>query len=299
MSIPLEDLLTYLYVLVDDWYKAEGMKLLKGKVGAKPVFSDSEILTLMLAHDFVPFPSESQYLAFLRANHHALFPRLPDQSQYNRRARGLVWLTEALRRAGLRLLGVGQPDQLLLDTKPVPVMGMKRSKQHSDFRGKAAYGYCAARQLHYFGYKLVLLSTLDGLPLVFDLVPASTDEREAAETVLDRVHDADIFADKGFIGDAWQADVRARTGNRIWTPKRANQAQQNPPAFDRLLSRVRERIEGVFHTLQNTGRNLERLLAKHQRGLLVRVAAKITALIFRHVLHRCFGLDVLTFSISH
>jgi len=272
---------------------------MRGKVGAKPSFSDSEMLTLMLAHDFVPFPSETQYLAFIRANHLALFPQLLDQSQYNRRARALVWLTEPLRRAGLRLLGVGQPEYLLLDTKPVPVMGMKRSKRRSDFRGKADYGYCAARQFHYFGYKLVLLTTLDGLPLVYDLVPASTDERAAAETVLERVGGVDVWGDKGFIGDAWQADIRTSTGNRIWTQKRANQKQQNPPKFDRLLNSVRERIEGVFHSLQNTGRNLERLLAKHERGLHVRVAAKIAALVYRHILTRCFGLDVLSFSISH
>jgi len=298
-SIALEDVFTYLYVLVDDWYQSEGQRYMQGKVGAKPRFSDSEMLTLMLAHEFVPYPSESQYLAFVRANYHSLFPRLPDQSQYNRRARGLVWLTEPLRRAGLRLLRVDHPDYLLLDTKPVPVVGMRRSKRHSDFRTKADYGYCAARQLHYFGYKLVLLATLDGLPVIYDLVPASTDERLAAETVLERITDTEVWADKGFIGEVWQAEIVTTTGNHVWTPKRANQKEQNPPAFDRLLNAVRERIEGVFHTLQNTGRNLERLLAKQERGLHVRVAAKIASLVYRHVLHRCFGLDILSFSISH
>jgi len=298
-SIALETLFTILYVLIDDWYKAEGSQLMGGKVGAKPTFSDSEMLTLMLAHDFVPFPSETQYVAFIRANHLGLFPKLVDQSQYNRRARGLVWLIEPLRRAGLRQLGVGKPEYLLVDTKPVPVLGMKRSKRRSDFRGKADYGYCAARQFHYFGYKLVLLTTLDGLPVVYDLVPASTDERVAAETVLARVTNVHVLGDKGFLGDAWQAEIYATTANRVWTQKRTNQKQQNPPAFDRLLNAVRERIEGVFHSLQNTGRNLERLLAKHERGLHVRVAAKIAALVYRHVLARCFNLDVLSFSISH
>ncbi|WP_255449159.1 MULTISPECIES: hypothetical protein [Nostocaceae] len=39
--------------------------------------------------------------------------------------------------------------------------------------------------MNYFGYKLVLISTLSGIPLVYSLVPASTDERLAAESVLD------------------------------------------------------------------------------------------------------------------
>jgi len=91
------------------------------------------------------------------------------------------------------------------------------------------------------------LTTLDGLPLVYDLVPANTDARVAAECVLCRVRDCAIFADKGFIGHLWQAQVRHAWRNRIWTTKRANQTRQNTPTFDALLSRVRERIESTFH----------------------------------------------------
>ncbi|MBE9068195.1 hypothetical protein IQ260_16205 [Leptolyngbya cf. ectocarpi LEGE 11479] len=63
----------------------------------------------------------------------------------------------------------------LLDMKPVPVVGYKRSKRQSDFEGSASYGYCASHKLNYFGYKLMMLTTLSGLPLVYDLVPANTE----------------------------------------------------------------------------------------------------------------------------
>jgi hypothetical protein len=51
------------------------------EVGAKPIFSDSEVITLMLAMDFLAFESETQSLSFMRANYHELFPRLCDQSR--------------------------------------------------------------------------------------------------------------------------------------------------------------------------------------------------------------------------
>jgi hypothetical protein len=295
-SISIPDLLTVIYVLVDDWYQVEGHLYLKGKPGANPVFSDSEMLSLMLAQDFIPYPGETQYVGYIRANHLSLFPQLVDQSQFNRRARNLRWLVEKLRESWLGQLHVTAPRQLLLDTKPIPVMGYKRTKSHSEFAGQAAYGHCAARNLNYFGYKLVLLSTLEGIPVVYDVVPANLDERAAAEAVLQRVRDCDVFGDKGFIGEDWQATLRSRTGNRVWTAKRENQANQNPPEFDRLLNHVRERIEGVFHPIQNTGRNIERLLAKTVSGLCTRVILKVTALILKIVLHREFGIDVQSFS---
>lgn len=296
-SIDIASLLTIVYVMVDDWYESEGKRLLQGKPGVKPRFRDSEVLTLALVQDYIPYPGEQQYVEFMRANYANLFPNLLSQSQFNRRLRGLRNLLEALRQHWLRELDVGLESQFLLDTKPLPVMAYKRSKKHSDFAGSAAYGYCASQDLKYFGYKLVTLTRLDGLPVIYDLVPANWDERAAAEAVVFRLRDCDIFADKGFIGDEWQLQIWEQSGNRIWTVKRRNQKQQNPPDFDRLLNRVRRRIESTFNEIQNTGRHLSHLLAKTVQGVVTRLAAKMTSHLLRLLLRRNFGIDVLTFSI--
>lgn len=103
----------------------------------------------------------------------------------------------------------------LLDTKPVPVLGYKRRKSASDFAGSASYGHCASRKLDHFGYKLVAVTTLSGIPVVYDLVPANTDERLAAESVIDNLSSCDIFADKGFIGFEWQTSIFDQTNNLI------------------------------------------------------------------------------------
>jgi hypothetical protein len=297
-SIPIEYLLTIIYVLVDDWYESEGKFWLKGKPGCKPEFKDSEVLTLLLAMDFIPYPGETQFIGFIRANYLSLFPKLLHQSQFNRRARGLRYLLEKLRQHWADELLVSCETDFLLDTKPVPVIGYKRSKNHSDFTQSATYGHCASRDMDYFGYKLVMITTMNGLPALFDLVPAHTDEREAAESVLVSLSNSTIWADKGFIGADWQAQIYQQTQNRIWTVKRKNQLQQNPPTFDRLLNRVRERIESTFNAIQNTGRNLERLLAKTVIGLCTRVLAKITSYTLKWLLQRDFGINVQNFQIS-
>lgn len=297
-SIDFPTLLTIMYVLIDDWYEQNAPRLLKGKVGVKPVFTDSEVITLMLAMDFLSFESETQFLAFIRANYLELFPKLCDQSQFNRRARCLRLIVEELRRAWLTELGGTTELFFLIDTKPVPVVGYKRTKKHSDFRASASYGYCAARHFHYFGYKLVAMTTFSGLPIVYELVAANTDERAAAEEVLCSLHSCDIFGDKGFIGADWQAEVKEQTDNRVWTAKRINQKAQNPKWFDRLLNGVRERIEGSFNELQNTGRNMERLLAKTVVGLSTRIIAKVTSYTLKLLLRKSFGLDVQTFRVA-
>ncbi len=80
MLISIEDLFLVTYAVVDDWYRSEGARRLGRTVGAKPTFSDSEMLTVMLAIDFFEFTSERRYVEFVRANYLKLFPDLLDQS---------------------------------------------------------------------------------------------------------------------------------------------------------------------------------------------------------------------------
>lgn len=144
-----------------------------------------------------------------------------------------------------------------------------------------------------------MLCSLDGMPVVYDLVPANTDERAAAESTLALVVNCDIVADKGFIGHDWQQLIAEETSNSLITPKRTNQAQALDKRLVQQLNAVRERIEGLFHQVQNTGRHLEHLLAKTADGLCVRVVAKITSLVFRLLLHLEHHIDLQSFSIPH
>jgi hypothetical protein len=212
-----------IFVLVDDWYQSEEKSWSGKSPGAKPEMSDSEIITLALIMDYLPFPGESQFLGFIRANYRQWFPTLLERSQFNRRLRRLEHKMEILRRTWVEQLGGFDADSFVIDTKPIPVVSYRRSKRHSDFDGSADYGYCAARKmsarhaasqaacaialLKYFGYKLVVLSTLKGLPIAYDLVSANTDERLAVEEVLQVVHGSDIYGDKGFIGQDWRREA--------------------------------------------------------------------------------------------
>ena len=55
-SISIAELLLVIYVIVDDWYLLQGHTLLQGKSGKKPRFRDSEVITLMLAQNYIPSP---------------------------------------------------------------------------------------------------------------------------------------------------------------------------------------------------------------------------------------------------
>jgi hypothetical protein len=57
-------------------------------------------------------------------------------------------------------------------------------------------------------------------------------------------------------------------------------------------------MEDVFHEVQDTGRNIERLLAKTVVGLTTRVITKMTAHLLRHLLRIDFSVNVQTFEVA-
>lgn len=58
-SIDNGSLLTTIFVVVDDWYEKQVKKIALSKPGVKASMSDSEIMTLALAIDYLPFPGKT------------------------------------------------------------------------------------------------------------------------------------------------------------------------------------------------------------------------------------------------
>ena len=166
--INFETLLVTVFVLVDDWSQTQKTFTTPQSSGVQLSMNNSEIITLVLIMDYLPFPGETQFLAFIKANYHQWFPHLLSQSQFNRRLRKLAPSIEHLRRSWVLKLGVTDAHNFIIDTKPIPVLGYNRNKIKSDFEGSASYGYCATRKMKYFGYKLVIICTLDGVPVAYD-----------------------------------------------------------------------------------------------------------------------------------
>jgi hypothetical protein len=277
MNMPMETFLTALYTYVDDWYQTEGTSLLAGKFGRKPEFSDSEVLTLVLAQHWCGFAKERDWLRFVRHNYLALFPRLLSQSEFNRRARNLCWLLNRLRYSVVARLEAFSEPYRLTDGTPIHVRHWRRfGKGHLLLR-EASLGFCAAKRETFYGYRLVVLTTLDGIITDWALAPADRDEREAAADLLEDYRNLVVLGDKGFLDHFRQQLLSELAGNRLLTPKRKNQKEQNSPAWDARMNRLRRVIETTFAQAKDFF-GLEKPRARTWWGLLSRLIAKITGL---------------------
>ena len=274
MALDLEALVVAGYVFASEYR-------VPLRPGPEAKVTDAELVALAVCQAAMGLSSDRQFLGLVGFRLAGWFPHLPDQSQYNRRLRGLTGLLSAVQQHLARLLDAGGPR--LADGTLVGVANYAGCAQRSEFAGAAAYGYCASKSEWVWGVRLVLRTDRRGLPLGYTLVPANEHEYEP---LLDLVQKGEtVIADKGLWGRSYNAkmesnDVRLLTPSRIRTSENA--------ARERALVGQRLTIESVFSNLKEQMR-LERHLAKTPRGLAQRIAQRLLALTLGILLNTLTG----------
>lgn len=272
MHADLDDLLTALYVLVDDLLPA------RSGAGRRPRISDAELLTLAVAQILLQCHSERRFLRLARKQLGHLFPYIPKQPGYNKRLRRLApQICQVINH--LARISPSFCERIrLLDSTPVPCGASRETVKRSELAGWAQYGYCASHSKYFWGLRLYLLCAPDGMPVYFCLAGAKEPEREVAAAMLDRARREGmltggeiIVGDKGFAGVEFEQTV-ARLDATLIRPDRRDEK----PRFG-TLGGMRQWIESINDTLKGQ-LSLEDHGGHIPEGVWARVCQRVLAL---------------------
>lgn len=295
MNMDFDTFLIGLYLMVDEWLQKEGQRYLRPEGGAPPRLSDAEMLTLLLAHQLAQAKwRERRWLQYLRHNYHSWFPNLTTQSAYNRRARNLTGVLNALRVQLAKEVSAQLPPEGVVDGTPIHVRHWRRYGKHHLALPEAELGYCAAKRECYYGYKLLALVTLNGIIIEWELMPASADERDGLEAMMFGDEQWLLWADKGLLDYRRQQRLEEEKSIMLITPTRRNQKAQLHPALRQLLAATRPIVETTFAQAKEYV-DLEQPHAYTWRGVLLRITTKLTALMVVAWANLRHGLSPLSF----
>jgi hypothetical protein len=272
----LEALVVAGYVFADEYR-------VPARGGRPPLVSDAELVALAVAQAAIGISSDRQFLGLIGRVLPGWFPHLPDQSQYNRRLRGLVELISIVQQRLACFIDIG--GARLADGTQLPVASYPGCQQRSHFAGFARYGFAKSQHRFIWGVRLVLLTDARGLPLGYTIVPANEKEYEPLADLLTGTPTEIVIADKGFWGRGYR-DRLAADGITLLTPDKTRTAANL--GRERALASTRLVIESVFANLKGQMR-LEHHLAKTPAGLCVRIAQRILALTIGILLNTLTG----------
>jgi hypothetical protein len=324
MTLDLDTFLVALYTIIDDLYQAQVAPQLPRGPGKRPTLSDSEVLTLALCAQWLR-RSERAVVRYAREHWRAYFPRVLSQSAYHRRSRRLAGVLVHLGPQVAQALGAGASAYQVLDTVPVPLLRRCRGQYHRLFGGEAAIGTGGSDHDWYYGCKLLVAVTREGVITGFLLAPASTEDRWVADAffcwracptaepchpaVLPPSHrrgggyvgptgprwprqgvgaasTSPYVADRGFHGAWWLTHWQQDYGACVLTPDDA------PGRTGRVRRWQQARWRQIVETVNGQLTEVLGLSfpgARSPWGLLARVAAKVTALNLGIWLNRLFG----------
>ena len=277
--LPTEDLFVYVYVLIHDLMRG-GSIAVPPRPGPAPACSDAELLAIAVTRHLLGRRSESGFLAEVARDWGHLFPRLPHQSEANRRTRWLWGAFEQLRSTLAARLP--EDDCQQVDTSALPVKHPSRVRGPDQWTGPgndlaARFGRDAAHAEWFYGFRLAAKTDLGSrIVRAWSIVPAAVSEREVAEDLLEAGPvPRDLLADKGFNGRAFAAAQAAR-GTAVLVPPGKTQRAAMPSILLKVIAEWRNRIETTFSEITD-----QMELARHGAhtfwGLLTRTAAIIAA----------------------
>jgi hypothetical protein len=288
-NVAWEDTLIVSYVLVDEVYQGlDVAKLMANrKHGHEEAirFSDSEVITLCLFAEMVFAGAEDKMLHFIRQYHLALFPRLLDNSRFNRRRRQLAAVMEQirlkLRDRWRRLHPLDQETShlRLVDSAPISICTYMRGSRCQSIPLEERdewFGVCTTKRSKFFGPRCHLLTTLDQMVDTWLLAPGSYDDRRPVAALVEGQTGLAAIGDKGYVDADLDDQLWQQGQHLLLSLKRDNQKQHWPAGIQALLCRLRHDIETAFSVL-TTVFTFELPKSRSFSGLIGRITTKILA----------------------
>lgn len=249
------------------------------KRGPGPQYPDSFIISLIIIKNLLGMNSESSFLRYLAKHHGDIFLSLPERSWFNRKCRNLQPAVAELQQQLASELA--KVEIKIIDSTPVPVLKSYRGNNSPCFpRGKKTnYGYCASKKEYYYGAKLSLIMTPEGVITEIGVHAANTADINALRDMLPGLDTTNLtlIADKGYYDGELRTHLNNRNG-RLVVPDKKRHTKFNTKE-DTLLLKKRSIVETVNGQLKEHMR-IEETLSQSYQGLLTRLWGVLLAFTF-------------------
>jgi hypothetical protein len=239
----------------------------------KPKLTDIELIAMNLTAEYLSIDSECQLFRIIP---NSLKTKI-DRSVYNRRKRRLFNSIEFIRNE-LSFKFNEFENYFIVDSMPLEVTKLSRSSWSKICKEKfdtaPNRGYCASQKMHYYGYKIHAVCSVEGVFKSFDLSKASVHDIHYLKDIKNQFNDCVILGDKGYLSADYQLDLFTTKNIKLEIPMRKNQKNYKKQTY--IFRKKRKRIETLFSQLCDQFM-IRRNYAKSFSGFKTRILSKITA----------------------
>lgn len=232
------------YCLVCEHYRAGIAQYPIRRRGFSPALTDEEVITIELCGEYFGLSQDEDIFAYFRAHYQHFFPQLRERTGFVRQAANLWGVEMMIHQRLTQISGQAGDCVQVIDTLPLPVCTYTRSRRDRCYKPEADYGYCAAKELHYYGFKLGLRISRAGMIIDFPLLPARPHDSQLLDDLI-AGYEGVVAADKAFVDHFRQENLALKRHIELVVPARKNMPQQTPITILKACGRWRKLVETV------------------------------------------------------
>jgi hypothetical protein len=254
-----------IYCFIDDFLKASGHR-----EDIRMEVTDAEVITIAITA-MLQFGGNFER-SRLVLHELGLMKRLLSRSRFSRRVSRLADLIHLLfHRLGAVLKHLHWESRYLLDSFPVPVCDNIRIKRCRMVRDEQYRGKMTSKRRYFYGVRVQVLATSDGIPLEFCVLPgACSDLQGLAELALDLPQKAQLFVDAGYNFYEWEDYLRDIENLQLQVPRKANSQRGREPYLEIYKSLRRKYIETTIGEISKLFP--KKIHATNLKGFLLKIA---------------------------
>ena len=260
--------------------------------GFAPGLSDAEVIAMEIIAEYQGIDADKAIWRYFQRHWLTWFPQLPGRSNFVRQSANLWQYKQLIQQQLAVRLGAFADDVHLIDGLPMRLCCVTYAPRCQSFQGIASYGYCAAKDEFFYGFRGHLNVSLNGVITGFTVTPANGDERVALWEISQGIQGL-LIGDKGYLSEDLKRDLAAQ-GIQLETPLRNNMEDPRPAEWVQLQQRLRRLIETVNSQLSERF-HFERIRCRDLWHLTSRVNRKILAHTLCCWLNCKLGRDFLQF----
>jgi hypothetical protein len=273
-----EDKIIRIYCIVDDILKGIGHQ-----EDSRRKVSDSEIITTALASALYFGGHMDHGRGFMKMT--KLVPAMLDKSRFNRRIHQLSELLFSMfDQIGNWLKSISGATEYIIDSFPVAVCDNIRISRCKLVKGKQWRGKQSSMHRYFYGVKVQMMVTAQGIPVEFGFVPGCEADVQALKKLpLAVAAESKIYGDSAYTEYQIEDDLKEAESIELMIQRKSNSLRKDEPWIRFIKEQMRKGIETTFSEIKALF--LRKIHAVTFKGFLLKLVMFILA----------FTLNKLTF----
>lgn len=257
-----------IYVLIDDI-----LKIIGHKEDSRTQMSDAEVLTTALVSTYFFGGNHASAMSYLYSEGH--IPDMLSASRFNRRLhRNWDLLFSIFYLLADLFKHSNQSASYLVDSFPVAVCHNIRISRSKILTGKQFRGKCVSKRTYFYGFKVFLITTQEGLPVEMAFVPGSWAEIKGLEALpLNLPKGSQLYGDSGFTNYLIEDMAQEIDQIQLNISRKKNSKRGDIYPISLHKTQQRKYIESTFSVIQ--GRFPKKIHAVSINGFIIKLISFI------------------------